>query len=255
MTNSILEAANRTPSVKRVIITSSAVTLIPFEWLSNPDHERIYTGLPAIPSLPNPTSPANFANTERDINSHPTGPYHCTMEAYWASKALSRIATHKFLTEKNSHFEIINLLPSVVIGPDELATKTSELLTGTRALALAPILGQKIESPLVGQQVHLDDVARGLVDALDTSVSGNADYVFTSNGCEGIEWDDAKGMFKGEGGKGKLKLPLDGSLSTMKWRVDVSTIERAFGWKCRSFEETMRDLVGQYLRFLENETQ
>jgi nucleoside-diphosphate-sugar epimerase len=174
------------------------------------------------------------------------------MEAYWASKALSRILTHTFLADKNPHFEIINLLPSVVIGPDELATKTSELLTGTRALALAPILGQKIEGPLVGQQVHVDDVVRGLVDALDSRVLGNEDYILSS---DGFEWDDGKGMFKGEGGKGKgeLKLPLDGSIPTMKWKIDVSTTEKAFGWKCRSFEETMRDLVGQYLGLLESE--
>jgi len=192
-------------------------------------------------------------NTERDINSHPTKPFHSSMEAYWASKALSRLAAHKFRTEKNPHFEIINLLPSVVIGPDELAMKSSELLIGTRALAMAPLLGVKSEIPLVGQQVHVDDVARAHVDALDTRVPGNADYILSSDGADGIEWDDANGMFKGEGGKGKLKL--DGSLPTTKWRIDSSTTERAFGWKCQSFKETMSDLVGQYLGLLESESE
>ncbi len=42
--SSVLEAAYRQPSVKRVVVTSSAVTLVPFEWLSNPDSERVYTG-------------------------------------------------------------------------------------------------------------------------------------------------------------------------------------------------------------------
>jgi nucleoside-diphosphate-sugar epimerase len=194
-------------------------------------------------------------NPERDINSSPTTPYHSPMEAYWASKALSRIATHKFLADRNPHFEITNLLPTVVIGPDGLATKTSELLTGTRALALAPVLGQKIDSPLVGVQVHVDDVARAHVDALDTRVPGNADYILTSNGLDGIEWDDAKGMFKGKVGEGKLKLSLDGSLPTTKWKIDGSKTEEAFGWKCRPFEETMGDLVGQYLGLLESESE
>jgi nucleoside-diphosphate-sugar epimerase len=179
------------------------------------------------------------------------------MEAYWASKALSRLAAHKFLTEKNPHFEIINLLPSVVIGPDELATKSSELLTGTRVLAMAPLLGVKSEIPLVGQQIHVDDVARALVDALDTRVPGNADYILTSDGADGIEWDSAKWMkfFKNgvSGSEGKLKL--DGSLPTTKWRIDSSTTVRAFGWKCRSFKETMSDLVGQYLTLLESESE
>jgi nucleoside-diphosphate-sugar epimerase len=179
------------------------------------------------------------------------------MEAYWASKALSRITTHTFLADKNPHFEIINLLPSVVIGPDELATKTSELLTGTRALAMAPLLGQKIESPLVGQQVHVDDVARAHVDALKPRVPGNADYILTSDSPDGFEWDEAKGIKFPKSGvsapEGKLKL--DGSMPTMKWKIDVSTTEKAFGWKCKSFEETMRDLVGQYLRLLERESE
>jgi nucleoside-diphosphate-sugar epimerase len=174
------------------------------------------------------------------------------MEAYWASKAFSRILAHKYLAEKTPHFQIINLLPSVVIGPDELATKTSDLLTGTRALAMAPILGQKIESPLVGQQIHVNDVARGHVDALDSRVPGNADYILSS---DVIEWDDVKMMFKGSVGEGELKLPLDGSLPTLKWRIDSSTTEKAFGWKCLSFEMTMRDLVAQYLGFLESESE
>ena len=118
---------------------------------------------------------------------------------------------------------------------------------------MAPILGQNIDTPLVGVQVHVDDVARAHVDSLKTSVRGNADYVLTSDGSDGIEWDAAKGMVKNgvQGSVGKLKL--DGSMPTMKWRIDTSTTEKAFGWKCRSFEETMRDLVGQYLRLLESE--
>jgi nucleoside-diphosphate-sugar epimerase len=179
------------------------------------------------------------------------------MEAYWASKALSRTLTHTFLAEKNPHFEIINLLPSVVIGPDELATKTSDLLTGTRALAMAPLLGVKSEIPLVGQQVHVNDVARAHVDALKPRVPGNADYILTSDSPDGFKWDDVKAMktFKNgvSGSEGKLKL--DGSMPTMKWKIDVSTTEKTFGWKCKPFEETMKDLIGQYLGLLERESE
>ncbi|KAG0650642.1 Cercosporin toxin biosynthesis cluster 6 [Hyphodiscus hymeniophilus] len=118
------------------------------------------------------------------------------MEAYWASKAFSRITAHNFLSEREPHFEIINLLPTVVIGPDELATSTASLLTGTRALAMAPILGHQIEFPLVGVQVHVDDVARSHIDALKTSVPEDADYIMSSDGIEGIEWDSVKDMVK-----------------------------------------------------------
>jgi nucleoside-diphosphate-sugar epimerase len=44
MVTVVLEAAAKTPSVQRVIITSSCVTLVPFEWNFAPDSERLYTG-------------------------------------------------------------------------------------------------------------------------------------------------------------------------------------------------------------------
>jgi nucleoside-diphosphate-sugar epimerase len=173
------------------------------------------------------------------------------MEAYWVSKALSRITSHIFLETYNPKFEIINLLPTVVIGPDALATSTASLLTGTRALAMAPILGQKIDMPLLGVSVHVDDVAQAHIDALKPSVPGNADYVLTSDGPEGIVWDDAKEMVKAIKGAGMLKL--DGNIQTMKWKVNAGTTDKAFGWKCKSFEVTMKDLVGQYLELLGHE--
>jgi nucleoside-diphosphate-sugar epimerase len=230
VTNSVLSAAKRTLSIKRVVITSSAVTLIPFEWLSNPDISKTYT--------------------EKDLNSNPTTPYHSSMEAYWASKALSRMAAHTFLTtHPKSHFEIIQLLPSVVIGPDALATTASSVLSGTRALALGPILGQILPSPLVGVPVHVDDVARAHVDALKETIEGNKDYVLTSDTPEGIEWNGglaiAKKYFPEAVGKGILKL--GGGMPTQKWKIDTSATEKAFGWKCQNFETTMKDLVGQYV--------
>jgi len=63
------------------------------------------------------------------------------MEAYWASKALSRKQIQTFVREEKPHFEIVSLLPSVVIGVDDRATNREELLEGTRALAMSPLLG------------------------------------------------------------------------------------------------------------------
>ena len=161
------------------------------------------------------------------------------------------MASHIFLETYNPNFEIINILPTVGIGPDALATSTASLLTGTRALAMAPILGRKIDMPLLGVSVHVDDVAQAHIDALKPHIPGNADYVMTSDGPEGIVWDDAKEMVRAIEGAGMLKL--DGSMPTMKWKVNVGATDKAFGWGCKSFEATMKDLVGQYLELLGHE--
>jgi len=109
--------------------------------------------------------------------------------------------------------------------------------------------------PLVGAPVHVGDVARAHVEALDERIEGNRDYVLSSDGPEGIEWDDgiavAAKIFPDAVGKGLLKL--GGGMPTQKWRVDSRATEEAFGWKCRSFEETIGGLVGQYVELAEKE--
>jgi nucleoside-diphosphate-sugar epimerase len=114
---------------------------------------------------------------------------------------------------------------------------------------MAPILGQTIKMPLVGTPVHVGDVARAHVEALNERIAGNKDYVLSSDGPEGIEWnhgiDFANKRFPDAVDQGVLKL--GGGMPTQKWRIDSSATEKAFGWKCRSFEETIGDLVGQYV--------
>lgn len=177
------------------------------------------------------------------------------MEAYWASKAFARLSTKKFIEEKKPHFDIVGLLPSVVLGPEDLATGTSTLLVGTRAMLMPVLQGAKLEMPLVGTPVHVDDVARAHVDAIKPSIPGNADYVLSSDGEEGIEWDCmtdiARKYFPNEVESGLLAL--GGSMPTRKWRLDVSTTEKAFGWKCAPFDKTMHDLIEQYVGFLKTE--
>ncbi|OBT94537.1 hypothetical protein VE01_07271 [Pseudogymnoascus verrucosus] len=231
----VLEAAIHITTLRRIVVTSSAVSLIPMEWLGTSDTETVFT--------------------ERDINSNPTRPFHSAMEAYWASKAFARLSTNKFIEERKPHFDIVGLLPSVVLGPEDLATGNSTLLVGTRAMLVPVLQGAKLDMPLVGTPVHVDDVARAHVDAIKPSVPGNADYVLSSDGEEGIEWDSmtdiARKYFPDEVESGLLKL--GGSMPTRKWRLNVSTTEKAFGWKCVPFEKTMRDLIGQYVEFLKKE--
>ncbi|KAF2502199.1 NAD(P)-binding protein [Lophium mytilinum] len=227
---SILASAAKTPSIRRVVITSSAVTLVPFQWNLDPDSTKVYT--------------------ERDVNRDPITPYTSVMDAYWASKSLARTAVLDFISEEKPHFDVISLLPSVVIGADERATSTEELLEGTRTLVMGPVLGVESPFPMVGVPVDMEDVARAHVDALKPSVPGNAEYVLSSDTPEGIEWDQALDLAKkyvaDDCGEGKA-LPLGGSFPTTKWLLDVSATEKAFGWKFTPYEVTMRGLLKQYV--------
>ena len=52
---------------------------------------------------------------------------------------------------------------------------------------------------------------------------------------------------------GQGKLPLSGSVQTKLLKVDAGKAERIFGFRYRSFEEQVVDVVGQYLELLEKE--
>ncbi|KAL7812678.1 NAD(P)-binding protein [Trichoderma aethiopicum] len=241
MINTVLEAAAKVPSVRRIVITSSCVTLIPFEWNFHPDSERLYS--------------------VSDINSNPEKPYGSAMEAYWASKAYARLATPAFIAANKPHFDYVHLLPSVVFGPDERIPPNGaaeELLKDSRAAVIAPALDGSTNSPFpfVGVPVHVADVARAHVDAVDsTRIPGNTEYILSSDTPEGIVWDRdtaavARKYFPEEVGSGLL--PLQGTLPCIKFRLDGASTERVFGWKFVSFEQTMRELLGQYLSLKRN---
>ncbi|KAF3404436.1 hypothetical protein DPV78_003215 [Talaromyces pinophilus] len=234
VTLSILNAAHRTPSINRVVITSSTVTLVSFAWMFGPA----------------PASPDLTLFTAADINSNTAGPYSSSMEAYFASKALSRIATKRFMEEKKPGFEFVNLLPSVVFGPDELAKNAAELITASNSLMLGPLLYANMPQ-MVGATVHVDDTARAHIDALKPSVQGNKDYILSSDAPDGVDWEDAQNYvrksFPEAVENGTLKL--EASMSARTWRLDTRETEKEFGWKFVSFKETLKELVEQYLKF------
>ncbi|KAJ5526377.1 hypothetical protein N7494_013027 [Penicillium frequentans] len=157
------------------------------------------------------------------------------------TKAPARMVTVSFIGQGNPHFDIVNLLPSVVIGPghrlvyDETATREN-MLEGTRGAVLAPAPTSSLNSSLdyVGVPVHVADVACAHVDPLP----------------EGVVWDRdiqriARHHFLGEV---EYKThPLERSLGRVKWRLRALRSESIFG-QFTSFKETLKELIEQYLQ-------
>ncbi|KAL3454922.1 hypothetical protein BJX64DRAFT_295580 [Aspergillus heterothallicus] len=199
-------------------------------------------------------------NPATDLNTTTTTPPTSPMHAYWVSKALARIATRDFIAARSPQFDYVNILAGVIIGADDRLIpsptnkpSTSDLLQGTRASVFAPLLGKEMSSPFpyVAVPVHVGDVARAHVDAVDSErVPANSEFILASDAPDGVNWDrDAREVVrkyfpeKVEAGV----FPMEGSLETIRWRVDTSETESVYGWEHVSFEETMRELLEQYL--------
>lgn len=155
------------------------------------------------------------------------------------------------MEEKKPGFEFVNLLPTVVFGPDELATNAAELMTASNSLILGPLLYANMPQ-MVGATVHVDDTARAHIDALKPSVQANKDYILSSDAPDGVDWEDAQNYvrqsFPEAVENGTLKLGA--SMSARTWRLDTRDTEKEFGWEFVSFKETLKELVGQYLKFV-----
>ncbi|KAI9843491.1 MAG: hypothetical protein M1838_002609 [Thelocarpon superellum] len=232
-TTGILASAKKSASVKRVVITSSAVTILSFKDLALVESDRVFS--------------------HKDTIEPESAPYVNNFHAYCASKSFALYAGKQFLATQQPRFDIIHVLPTFVIGKNELVTVGADYASsGTNSYAFKPLVGVQAASPLPGITVHVDDVAAVHVAALAPSVAGNQDFVVSSNGVEGTEWADALDIaashFPAAVKDGRL--PLGGSQPTKKLHIDASYTEQVFGLKFKTYEDQIVSLVGHYLELL-----
>ena len=237
-TTGILSSALKQTSVKRIVITSSAVVL--FSW----------------PDLALEESPHVF--TEKDVIAPPSGPYSAGFEAYHASKVHAFHAAQNFVAEKGPlSFDIIHVMPSFVIGRNDLITDDpTKVASGTNAYALGPILGNKNPTPLPGVTVHVDDVARVHIQALDaTKVKESQNFVLSSNGIEGTRWENSTGIVSSAFPDAVQNgiLPLGGMQPSKKALISSKKAEETFGFRLVGYDEQVKSIVGQYLELLGKE--
>jgi len=226
----MLEAARKSGTVRRVVITSSITALIPFDELSGAKRCKRWIS---------PTDRIPFQK----------GPYTNEFEAYAASKVKALEEAESWMRRHSGEagFDVVHLHPSFVEGRNELAVSPRETLKGTNAIVLGIALGQKFEYSTMGQTVHLDDVSRVHIQALDTqNVPGNSSYILSSSDTI---WDDVTDIVarRFPDDVEKRALPNSGSAVTHTIFVDTSATEEIFGFQHVGFEEQVVSVVGHYL--------
>jgi nucleoside-diphosphate-sugar epimerase len=178
----------------------------------------------------------------------PTGPYDTASQGYQASKALALDAAETFRATAKPHFSIIHVMPSYVFGANELVTDAKSVASGSNAILMGLILGTKAPNASPGSVVHVDDVARIHVGALDeTKVPAETDFLASIS----VQFEDAieiaKRLFPEAVRDGRL--PLGGSKGTLPITMDIKGTTDVFG-QLKGYEEMVGSLVGQYLELL-----
>lgn len=201
----ILEAAQATTSVKRVVITSSTSSIHPFERLfpTHPVNQAIMSGRSdKVPALTADTT----VPTPAPVSVDAPGEHRYTNSKIAAANFVSEYAASDAF--KTSHFSIVNIKPGWIFGPDELATNKQEAFKGSNFIlswlfmdmSLGPLLGLPADEhpPMIAETVHLTDVVEAHVKALGTDkVRGNyLNFLLCSDGPTGPIMMDAVDIVK-----------------------------------------------------------
>lgn len=235
-TVSILKAATQTPTIKRVVITSSIVALIHRKYFFDQDTEL--------------GSVWNFkSRTPVDY-----GPFPTDFHAYNASKVSALEATDAFMRDNKTTFDLVHIDPAFVVGKNELITDPKAIHIGTNGpVAGHVIYGNRVDYLLAGATVHVDDVALMHFKALDNAIPAGH-YIANSEGYGGTVWDNAARIvaehFPDAVSKGILKI--DGKQGTRRMRIDASETEKVMEFKFKSFDEQVKSVVQHYLDLLQS---
>ncbi|KAM3498009.1 hypothetical protein MY10362_008659 [Beauveria mimosiformis] len=176
-------------------------------------------------------------------------PFSNAFSAYAASKALSFQATDDFIAKHNPAFTVVRILPTFVIGRDDTVTDVSQIAKGTNGLVMGPLLGHAQVNAMSGASVHLDDVAKLHVLALDPAISDND--IFLASSPASFEWADSldivKRQYPEQYAAGLFKFDSIPRPETRAVHVDSSRATKTLGIQFKTFEEQVMSVVDHYL--------
>jgi nucleoside-diphosphate-sugar epimerase len=233
----ILTAAKNTPSVERVVITSSGNVL------------ATAVGEPGAQAT--------------DIRQCPTMAEAEAVEtagvAYKTSKILAITAARDFMRsqqqEQDCKFTVVYVCPGYVQGAHELCENVDEFLATTSGATLNVALGKNVGVPNVTVQIWVDDVARAHILSLTSAEVKNGDVlVLVGNSGKGWDWDEVGKLiserFTKEVARGGLK-PVEDQQSLVL-NFDASGTEKKLGWQFQGPDSWATDVVEQYLKLRES---
>lgn len=230
ISSGLLQSALKSPSVQRVVITSSIVAnlgLVP-----GPGKVSASTRVP----LPSPV-PDTFDNV---------------FEAYVMGKIVELHNSDSFMKTQNPQFTISHVIPGYVFGRNELILNAAMMhdQNSSNNFLILGMLGAELPFPIHGSFAHVDDVAdTHLRVTLEQGLAGK-DFGITTEVDYASIFDYVEKSFPRAVEAGVFKR---GTVPTLPVEYESSDVEALLGCKLKSFESAVVGVAGQYLEKLEKE--
>ncbi|KAI1773255.1 putative cinnamoyl-CoA reductase [Hypoxylon cercidicola] len=229
MSSNLLSSALKTPSVQRIVITSSVVA--------------------NMGPIPPPTTV--FASTRLPLPDPVPTAFDDVVEAYRVGKVVEIHNSDEFVKTRNPSFTIAHVMPGYVFGRNELALDAATMRTqnSSNMRLMAGMLGEELPTPIHGSFAHVDDVADAhlRVAFLDPQADGPTDFGIATEADYTTIFDHVEEAFPEAVAAGVFKR---GKVPRIPMKYDSSDVERLLGRKLISFKSAVVDVAGQYLELL-----
>lgn len=229
-TLSLLESAAKVgSSIHRVVITSSVVAIAPWAELF---------------------AESGAVFNEESRATLPRGPYGSLFEAYSASKVAALLEAESFIAHEKPHFDVVHVGPTFTIGKNELVTDAEDILVGTNGSAFGHVLGKAV-GPTPSMSVHVNDIAKVHVLALDPKVPGGKFLLGVSENSN-THWEDSFEIVKRNFATATSKgiFPFGGKNETKKLNIDNFYTKKLLEMEFKSYEEQVKSVTQHYLDLL-----
>ena len=250
-THNMLSAAAKSPGVKRVVITSSVTASMEMKEFESGKFSKEFKRMRVHSNSKLLLISILADDTLKHYDLEAPFPY--PFAAYVASKALTLADAEKFVVNEKPRFDIVHILPTLILGENPLAKTVTELNTNSNGPILNMLLGNP-SFPVLASCVHVDDVAKLHLLALNPRIPGGR-YLATAEDPTGGVTDAfaiVKKYFPEAAQKVFVAKPRADFVS-MPMKVHTSKTVEAFEFEFQGYEEQVKSLVGNYLSLLSNE--
>jgi nucleoside-diphosphate-sugar epimerase len=162
----VFESARKAGTVTRIVVTSSAVAILPLLALVQSDGQT-YSAQNRLPEIEPPFADGRVG--------------------YVASKIAALNRAEAWIEQKKPSFDVIHIHPSFIFGRDDLADSAEYFQTGTNKIPLNIALGVTSD-PQPNTWNDVGDTAKMHVLALDPKVPGNQSFLASSTGQDGMKY-------------------------------------------------------------------
>ncbi|CAK7206093.1 hypothetical protein SEUCBS139899_008876 [Sporothrix eucalyptigena] len=222
---SILEASQRSKTVKRVVMTSSFASVMNADRKGPPYFE--YTG-----------SDWNPLTYQESIA--PGTPAHI---AYRGAKKFAEKAAWDFVQQEKPGFDLVTLCPSMTFGPIVHPISSLDQLNESNAMLWKIAQGQPLATARVPSWIDVRDLALAHVEALLRQDTGGKRYI--PGGTERFSYDWAATIMEDEFAWAKGKVAHQQQMVDDSYGFDGETTARELGIQYTSFHKTVVDLISQ----------